>query len=318
MYAVLSALVLTVFAQDQIKFNIPATPKEATFYVAPQVPYTGLSLQFSTYMQYSVASYCPSTVTTRNWSCGKRCQGETTGTIVEQAAQHARTQSAGYVAYHPGRKEIIVAFRGTQSIQSALQDAQFWKSEPDFEPSFWKKAFVKSKFPSGIKIHAGFEDGYSFIRSAIQSSLAKVVSRLPEYKIVFTGHSLGGAMAEIAAIDFHMLTGARYDDRVSIYTFGQPRVGNPEWATFYNSKSFSKRFQRIVRDKDPVAQLPPRFLNYQFAGTQFEIDGRNSTRECAKSGPNGESDQCTDPILSLNILTHITGYYGWWTYPWFC
>jgi hypothetical protein len=308
----------SVLAQDEISYEIPQTPSSPTFYIAPQRPYTGLSQQFAVYMQYSTAAYCPSTVTSKNWACGARCQGETTGTIVDAAVQYSRLQSAGFVAYHPGRREIIVAFRGTQSIQSALQDIQLWKSEPDFEPVDWKKIFVASNFPPRLKIHSGFEDAYAYIRNEIQGSVARLAEQFRDYKIIFTGHSLGGAMTEIAAADFHILTNGRYSDRVSVTTFGQPRVGNPEWASYLQSLPFARRFTRVVADKDPVAQLPPTFLNYQFAGYQYEINRSNETVACATSGPNGETEQCSDSVLSLNILQHITGYYGWWTYPWFC
>jgi hypothetical protein len=315
----LVSIMSVVMAQDQITFQIPATPSKTTFYVAPQSPYAGLSKKFAVYMQYSAAAYCPSTVTSaRTWSCGTRCQGETTGTIPEVALRDSRTQTAGFVAYHPGRKEIIVTFRGTQSIQSAVTDIQLLQSEPDFEPSIFKKLSAKSQFPAGVKIHVGFENGYSFIRNQVQAAIASLATRFLDYSIVFTGHSLGGALAEIAAADFHILTNGKFSERVSVTTFGQPRVGNPEWARYVQSLPFASRFTRIVADRDPVAQLPPRFLNYQFAGSQYEINRSNETVACATSGPNGETEQCADPVFKLNILQHITGYYGWWTYPWFC
>ncbi|KAL3089817.1 hypothetical protein niasHT_028290 [Heterodera trifolii] len=50
-----------------------------------------------------------------------------------------------------------------------------------------------------------------------------------DFQVTFTGHSLGGALASLAAMRT-VLEGMRRSDQIKLYTFGQPRVGNVEFA----------------------------------------------------------------------------------------
>ena len=53
----------------------------------------------------------------------------------------------------------------------------------------------------------------------------------PLASVKTTGHSLGGALAQLSGMD---LINAGYE--VSSYIFGTPRIGNIEFITFSNSK----------------------------------------------------------------------------------
>ena len=46
--------------------------------------------------------------------------------------------------------------------------------------------------------------------------------------MIFTGHSLGGALATHAAMDI-MLEEFISSQNIKLYTYGGPRVANPEW-----------------------------------------------------------------------------------------
>lgn len=48
------------------------------------------------------------------------------------------------------------------------------------------------------------------------------------YRLTFTGHSLGGALAALAAFLFD--GGEENNERLQLYTFGEPRVGNAQFA----------------------------------------------------------------------------------------
>lgn len=52
---------------------------------------------------------------------------------------------------------------------------------------------------------------------------------LQDYNVTFTGHSLGGAAASLASIAT-VLRKHRNSSQVNLYTLGQPRVGNSEFA----------------------------------------------------------------------------------------
>lgn len=56
----------------------------------------------------------------------------------------------------------------------------------------------------------------------------------PNYQIWITGHSLGGAIAHIYATKLGVDN--NFGDRIKLYTFGQPRVGNKQYANLHNQK----------------------------------------------------------------------------------
>jgi hypothetical protein len=74
----------------------------------------------------------------------------------------------------------------------------------------------------------------------------------PTFKIVATGHSLGGAMASLAA-------GALRAEGTSVdlYTYGAPKPGNDELAQFLGTTDKGTSY-RVVTNQDPVPNLPPR------------------------------------------------------------
>ena len=311
----MKALIIVVLTSIASCFGVPTMkmkkPTSPAFFSRRRFPLDRLSTQYEVYMQYSTAVYCPTTVTSKSWNCGPRCEGDLIGTVIEESIQDSDTQAAAFVATHHGRKTIVAVFRGTQSVQSFIQDIQILTTPPEFELPFIAK-------PSNIRVHYGFHSSYMNIRLETQGPLQALAKRYPDYEIVFTGHSLGGAMASLASVDFHSMTNGLYDDRISLITFGQPRIGNKAWAQFFDGLSFSSRAVRIVKDADPIAQLPPRFTGYVHGGRQYEINHRNQTVPCETTGPGGESRQCNDLLINQNFIAHITGYYGWWTYPWFC
>jgi hypothetical protein len=75
----------------------------------------------------------------------------------------------------------------------------------------------------------------------------------------FTGHSLGGALATLAA--------GRYERAPEVYTFGAPRVGDGEYV-----ESLDTPVYRIVNGRDVVPKLPVRGP-YRHAGAEKYIDG---------------------------------------------
>jgi hypothetical protein len=75
-----------------------------------------------------------------------------------------------------------------------------------------------------------------------------------------TGHSLGGAMAVLAA--YRMQADGAYSAfkpyLKALYTFGQPMVGNPEFAEQCRQlEFFASKYVRCVYQRDVVPHLPP-------------------------------------------------------------
>ena len=85
--------------------------------------------------------------------------------------------------------------------------------------------------------------------------------------LFITGHSLGGAMATIAAAKFvHM-------DKpfTSVYTFGQPRAMSRETVRIFNAEC-KGRFFRFQNNNDIVTRIPARLMGYGHVGECIYID----------------------------------------------
>ena len=95
----------------------------------------------------------------------------------------------------------------------------------------------------------------------------KEVKRLkglyPSYAIKTTGHSLGGALAQLTAME---LVHSGYS--VSMINFGQPRVGESNYAAFSNTKLPNQ--YRVVHNKDMVPHNPTSTWPLNFYHTRYE------------------------------------------------
>ena len=108
-------------------------------------------------------------------------------------------------------------------------------------------------------------------------------------------------MATLAAAQFS----ATYKN-LTIYTYGEPRIGNPAFATFiddaFNATSANTtRFFRVTHMNDGVVPVPPVSDGYQHHGIEFwskdpasannmYVCGGETTLCCAGQGGSGIND----------------------------
>ncbi|MBN8429839.1 lipase family protein [Microbulbifer salipaludis] len=128
----------------------------------------------------------------------------------------------------------FVALKGTASLYDGLTDLN---------------AGLK-KFHTGGLVHQGFY--YTF--ESFVKSIDDFVDDLPNdvHTIHCVGHSLGGALATLAA-DYLKL---KSNKTVKLYTFGSPRVGLDFFANGATKRLEDSNIFRVYHRTDPVAMVP--------------------------------------------------------------
>ena len=142
-------------------------------------------------------------------------------------------------------QHIVLVFRGSQQ-------AADWATNFKFR----MKQFAVARMPQDDaiptgEVHRGFHDAW-------QSVEKRVLYRLKKWyvpgktQLWITGHSLGGALAALAA------TSLEYQGFkvAGLYTFGQPRVGDWSFTRAVNSRMGDRMF-RYVNNNDVVPLIPP-------------------------------------------------------------
>lgn len=168
-------------------------------------------------------------------------------TVVESTVERAgfspidlfeRKGTNGFVAEGP--EFSVLCFRGSDDLRD-------WITNLNALPAGWAG--------SG-KAHRGFASALDAIWPLAEATIARTNT-----PVIMTGHSLGAALATLAA--------ALVQD-AELITFGSPRVGDAAFA-----KSFERRkgrSQRYVNNRDMVCRLPTERLGYRHVATPVLID----------------------------------------------
>ncbi|ORZ04953.1 lipase [Absidia repens] len=196
---------------------------------------------------------------------------------------------AGYVVRDDRRKEIFLVFKGTSSFGNAVADM----------------IFVKTKYHpvnGGASVHKGFYESYMLVQQKVLSLMGQEIKKHSDYHVTVTGHSLGGAYATLAALDLYQRDKRFNKKSMSIITFGEPRVGNPEFATYGASTGIEKK--RVVFHKDIVPHVPPMMMGYLHFGTEYWV--QKNKKDIYLCDSNHELKQCSNSIVPFTSLVDHT------------
>ena len=148
----------------------------------------------------------------------------------------------------------MVAFRGSNSLSDALYDLMTQPAE--YVPFPLDR--VDGDACQGCTVHAGFMAVWNATRQLIVPVLQQLVATHPQHQLVLAGHSLGGAIAGLAALEFK----AKGWQPV-VTTFGAPRFGNGQLADYVDrvfgnddGKGEDLQYRRVTHVGDPVPLLP--------------------------------------------------------------
>ncbi|MCA9420296.1 MAG: lipase family protein [Nitrospira sp.] len=148
-----------------------------------------------------------------------------------------------YVAHND--QVIFVVFRGTQVRKPGIgQDPaeawreilKDWKADGQFQLVPWEH---------GGSVHKGFTHALGRLwEGQVHPYVQELNADGKTRAVWFTGHSLGAALATLAA--------DQYAGAQGLYTYGSPLVGDAAFASDFHVSAY-----RIVNNNDIVARIPP-------------------------------------------------------------
>ncbi|XVE82076.1 hypothetical protein DITRI_Ditri15bG0117500 [Diplodiscus trichospermus] len=255
-------------------------------------------------VEYASAVYMSDLTELFTWTCA-RCDGLTKGFEVIELIVDVQNCLQAFVGVAKDPSAIVIAFRGTQenSIQNWVEDL------------FWKQLDLNYPGMPDAMVHHGFYTAYhdTTIRSGILNAIKEAKEFYGDLDIMVTGHSMGGAMASFCALDLKINHEAK---NVQVITFGQPRIGNAAFASYY-SKLVPNTI-RVTNDHDIVPHLPPYYslfprktyhhfprevwlYNIVLGSLVYRVE-----KVCDGSG---EDPTCSRSVLGNSIADHLS-YYG--------
>jgi hypothetical protein len=183
------------------------------------------------------------------------CKFFETATAPDGGGSHA------FLALDGDNKLAVLSFRGTDK-----DDPTDLMDDLNALPQPWQ---------AGGKVHSGFDKALQEVWPRVQAALQEV----KEYRLLFTGHSLGAAMATLAS---------SLQKPNALYTIGSPRVGDQAFAALLQGLDN----HRYVDCCDLVTRLPPEVLGYaHIPGEIHYIDFNRAVQQLSPNDPYIDRDR---------------------------
>jgi len=164
---------------------------------------------------------------------------------------------------------VVIAVRGTEGIFEWIHDFEFLQVACPF-------------LATAGQTDDGFTDMYTSMTTNAAPNSPSVVKSLPTLtfdnavsSVTICGHSLGGALATLLALDLAATAAHPANTQYvqfanpAAYTYASPRTGDSVFANTFNQ--VVPNSNRIENRLDIVPHLPPQFMNYEHVNTPYEL-----------------------------------------------
>lgn len=246
------------------------------------VSLAAFDMEFGTYaLWHSESTYCdPESYLTREQ------KGKLAGFVPVYSFNDTKHETRGYIGYTESQKTIYIAFQGTDSVKN-------WVSNLDA---------VTTSYPhcDGCTVHKGFYKAEQVVINDIFEQVRSLRNRFPDYSILVTGHSLGGALATLCATDL-VSSGV---SNVRVFNFGSPRVGNTAFAAY--AQELYEHY-RVTHHKDMVLHVPMHERFTHLNGEFYESGDGVPVQfvECTSTTKHPEDKNCSYQWHITSISDHL-------------
>lgn len=161
--------------------------------------------------------------------------------------EHKRTGAGALLLHSKSENLHIISFRGTENLRNIIHDANIEK----------KKLNINLQHGGSKtcgRIHKGFSDTYFSIQPLLLDYIKQSLKERGNSRFVFTGHSLGGALAVLAAVDLLYELDIN-PKRFAIVTYGQPLFTDKNFVKCFEDSGLEDRIIRVVLKKDAIVTL---------------------------------------------------------------
>jgi hypothetical protein len=159
--------------------------------------------------------------------------------------------------------DAVVAIRGTVGVYEWIHDAMFLTVHCPFLPS------AGSTEDGFTAMYMSMTTGAAAGAPSVAKALAGLPWPTPVTSLTICGHSLGGALATLLALDVAANTTTPAFKNPTVYTYASPRTGDPSFANVYNH--VVPQTFRIANRVDLVPKLPLPPL-YEHVDTLYDLN----------------------------------------------
>ncbi|KAG9300227.1 hypothetical protein G9A89_007686 [Geosiphon pyriformis] len=199
---------------------------------------------------------------------------------------------------------IIIVVRG-----EPLGNEEYWRTRQNI--------LVPYSQIDGVKIDQEFKIRFESIKKKFERfHHSQLRNEAIEY-VIGIGHGSGGVYVLLGMLE---LIALNIKQKLNVFTYGQPRVGNRQFAYYVNSLVNKITIHRITNMDDYVPRLPPRVSKSLYTHTLLENwiedDCLCTTQKvfaCAGSKIKNffeESPECNNQYTTSNYAAHNGPYVG--------
>ncbi|KAF2405365.1 alpha/beta-hydrolase [Trichodelitschia bisporula] len=239
--------------------------------------------------QYAAASYCPDNYDSNKGTKLRCATGncplvERSDTRIVYAFNGGVSDTSGFVAIDQTNALVVVSFRGSESYRNYASDINI--------------PLVLTDVCTGCLSGAGWWLAWREVRDSIAEAVRWSIEMYPDLLVVATGHSLGGAVATLAAAELR--------DRgfmTDLVSYGAPRIGNEAISNYITKqpRDFGRNY-RVVHQGDPIPGLPHNIFGYRHIGPEYYILSDNENRPSPDDVVRRPNDEDGEGILGTNLI----------------